>query len=169
MSSGEESNRIIVSVDDTDIRERDVMAAIQALPQQARQQDPQQLVPAVVQQLILRELVIEEARADGLVNDPEVEEMAGDGGEQATEQALVQVWLQRELDSRISGSDVEEAYADVQESNPDMDQPLSEVRSQIRQMLQRQEIQNVNVELREDADITFYDETGEPVDTSTVQ
>jgi hypothetical protein len=159
-----DGNLLIATVGDAEIREQDVMAALQTLPPQARQQPPQVLIPAVVNQLILRELAVEEARGAGLEEDPEVVAMVGDAGPEAMEQALVQVWFQRELAGRVTEEDVQEAYEDMQEANPDMDQDLAQVRPQIQQMLQRQAAQTVGAELRQDAEITFYDESGDPVE-----
>jgi len=159
-------NLLIVTVGGAEIREADVMAALQSLPPQARQQPPQVLVPAVVNQLILRELVLEEARDEGLEEDPEVTALAGGvgGGDEALEQALVQIWFQRELDDRVGEDDIAAAYEDMQEANPDMQQPLADVRPQIETMLQREAAAAVGAELREDAEITFYDEAGNPVE-----
>lgn len=162
-------NLLVATVGDAEIREADVMAALQSLPPQARQQPPQVLVPAVVNQLILRELVLDEARAQGLEEDPEVVAMVGGGGPEALEQALVQVWFQRELADRVTDEDIEAAYADLQEANPDMDQELAEVRPQIQNMLQRQAAQTVGAELRQNAEITFYDEAGDPVEMTPPQ
>lgn len=157
-------NLLIVTVGEAEIREADVMEALRNLPPQARQQPPQVLVPAVVNQLILRELVLEEARAAGLEEDPEVTAMVAGGGPEALEQALVRVWFERELADRVTEEDIQAAYEDMQQANPDMQQSLEEVRPQIQTMLQRQAAQTVGTELRQDAEVTFYDEAGNPVE-----
>lgn len=160
---------LVATVGAAEIRESDVMAALAGLPERARQQPPRVLVPAVVNQLILRELALEAAREANLAEDPEVVAITGDGDEDRLEQALVRVWFQRELADRVSEADIEAAYEDLQEANPDMDRSLSEVRPQIRDMLQRQAASAVGAELREDAEITFYNEEGDPVETGGQQ
>jgi len=160
-----ESDRLIATVDEAEIRESDIREALATLPEQARQQPPQRLIPALVNQLILRELAIEEARAADLEEDPEVIAMVGeDAGAEAMEQALVRVWFQRELADRVNQADIEEAYQDFTEANPDSERSLEQMRPQIERMLQRQAASAVGTELREDAEIVFYDQEGEPVE-----
>jgi hypothetical protein len=158
------ADALIVTVGEAEIRESDVMTALSALPPQARQQPPRVLVPAVVNQLIMRELVLDAAMEAGLEEDPEVVAIAGGGGQDALEQALVRVWFERELAGRITDEDIEAAYEDLKAANPDLDQSLAEVRPQIQNQLQRQAAAAVGTELREDAEIVFYDETGSPVE-----
>jgi hypothetical protein len=168
--SGEASDRLIATVGDTEIRESDVREALARLPQQARQQPPQRLIPALVNQLILRELAAEEARAANLEEDPDVIAMVGEnGGPEVMEEAMVRVWFQRELAERVSDEDVRAAYQDFQEANPDAERSLSEMRPQIERMLQRQAASAVGAELREDADIVFYDAEGEPMEQGAAQ
>ncbi len=53
------------------------MATIETLPAGVQQTPPQMLLPAVVDQLIMRSLIVEDARAKGLESDAEVQELVG--------------------------------------------------------------------------------------------
>lgn len=75
--SGTADNRLIAKVDDVEIRLADVVNAIQGLPPQIQQMPPQILLSVVVEQLLLRELILEQARSGNLQSDPEVTAQVG--------------------------------------------------------------------------------------------
>ena len=157
------SDRLVATVGDEEIRQSDVLAAIEVLPPRMQQTPPQMLLPAVVDQLVMRQLIVEEARAENLQDDPEVKEMVEADNADAMEQALVDVWLKRQLDERVTDADVDKAVEELKAQNPDMgDEPT--IVPQVRQALQVQAMTDIGDELRKDAEITFYGPTGEPVD-----
>lgn len=164
-ASGEQdqSDRVVAKVGEEEIRQSDVLTAIEGLPQGVQQTPPQMLLPAVVDQLIMRRLIVERARAEGLESDPEVQDLVEADTDSAIEQALVEVWLKRELDERVTDADVDKAVEELQATNPDMgDAPT--VVPQVRQALQVQAMTDISDELRGDAEITFYGPDGQPVD-----
>ncbi|HUF56033.1 MAG TPA: hypothetical protein VMM55_05665 [Thermohalobaculum sp.] len=159
----EQSDGLVATVGDTEIRQSDVLVAIEGLPQGVQQTPPQMLLPAVVDQLIMRRLIVEEARAEGLESDSEVQELAEADSDSAMEQALVEVWLKRELEERVTEPDVDKAVEELQATNPDVgDAPT--IVPQVRQALQVQAMTDISDELRQDAEITFYGPDGQPVD-----
>ena len=156
-------NRLVATVGDTEIRQSDVLTAIEGLPAGVQQTPPQMLLPAVVDQLIMRRLIVEEARAEGLESDSEVQELVETDSDSAMEQALVEVWLKRELGERVTDADVDKAVEEMQARNPDMGDTATIV-PQVRQALQVQAMTDIGDELRQDAEITFYDPSGQPID-----
>lgn len=159
----DQTDRLVATVGEEEIRQSDVLAAIEGLPAGVQQTPPQMLLPAVVDQLIMRRLIVDEARAAGLESDSEVQELVEADGESAMEQALVEVWLQRELDERVTDADVDKAVDELKATNPDMgDAPT--VVPQVRQALQVQAMTDIGDELRQDAEITFFGPDGQPVD-----
>ena len=155
---------LVATVDDVEVRQSDVMDAISALPPRIQQTPPQMLIPAVIDQLVLRTLILEQARAENLQEDPEVIRLVESGTAAAEDQALVQVWVQRELDERVTATDVEKAFAELKATDPEMTQTLDEARPQVEQALQRQAMAEVSTELRDAADVIYYGPAGEPLD-----
>jgi len=63
---------VVVTVGDAEIRGSDVMMVIGMMPAQMQSQPPETLVPMALEQLILRELIVAEARTENLSEDPDV-------------------------------------------------------------------------------------------------
>ncbi len=154
---------LIATVGDAEIRGSDVMTAIGALPPRLRTQQPDLLVPLAVEQLVLRELILDRARQENLAEDPDVRQLVDEAAQLAEEDAMVQVWLQRELDERVTDQAVEQSYAQAQATTQQELPPLDEVRPQIEQTLRQQAIAEISNELRQGAEVTFYDASGSPV------
>ncbi len=165
-----DADTLIAKVGDAEIRGRDVTEAISSLPPQVRQQAGEQLVPMAVDQLVTRQLILQEARADNLSEDEEVTTLAETADasvadEDAREQAMIQVWLKRELDERVSEDDVTALYDQLKAANPDAQvPPLDQVRPQVEQRARQMAFAEVRTELQKDADVTFYGPDGEPLE-----
>ncbi len=164
-----EPEMLIASVGETEIRGADILRFLASLPPQMRNQAPEMLLSLAIQQLVLRAMIIEEARAAGLADDPEVKKLVESEGPEAEDDAMVQTWLTREFENRIGDEDVQAAY-DEAKANAGADQelpPIDQVRPQIEQMLRQQAINTIRQELQQGADITFYDAQGNPVKPDT--
>ena len=163
-AEGQQADQLIATVGGDEIRQSDVTATIQTLPPRVQQTPPQMLLPAVVDQLIMRRLIADEARAEGLESDAEVQELVGASDDAAMEQALVEVWLKREIGERVTDENVQAALDEMKAQNPDMGDDTPGLTQQVRQALQVQAMTDISEELRSDAEITFYGPDGQPVE-----
>ncbi len=165
-----QAEMLIATVGDARIRGRDVTAAIESLPPQVRQQAGDRLIPMTVDQLVTRELILQEARAADLAEDEEVTARVSSAdasldAEETRNQAMVQVWLQRELDERVTEADVNELYDQLKAANAETQAPpLDQVRPQVEQRARQMAFAEVRSELMQDADVTFYGPDGEPLE-----
>lgn len=165
-SAGEaQANALIATVGGTEIRGSDLMTVIGMLPPQLRSQQPQMLVPIALEQLIMRQLILEEAWADNLAEDPEVTALVNSNTQTAQEDAMVQVWLDRELEKSVTDEAVQQSYDTAQAQGQADLPPLEAVRPQIEEHLRRQAVEGLRTRLREGADIVLYDPTGKPIDS----
>ena len=165
-TSGSEqaSNAVVATVGSTEILGSDVMTFIGALPPQLQSQPPQMLLPMALDQLILRELILENARSQNLADDPEVVALAGSAAQAAEDDAMVQVWLTREMANVVTEAAVQQAYDDAKAQGQQNLPPIEVVRPQIEQYLRQQEIRNIGMRLREGAQIVLFDATGQPIE-----
>ena len=166
---GQQSDATVATVGDAEIRGSDVMAVIGMLPPQLQQQPPQMLVPMALQQLILRELILQEARGQNLAEDPEVIALVESSSQAAQEDAMVQVWLNRQMANVVTDEAVQQTYEAAQAQGQQELPPIEEVRPQIEQQLRQQAMQDIQMRLREGADIVLYDPTGQPIEQQTGQ
>ncbi|PZX19649.1 hypothetical protein LX81_00106 [Palleronia aestuarii] len=157
-----DEDQVVVSVEDAEITAGDVRDAIASLPPQVQQNPPDVLIPFAVEQLVLRELILAEAQSQNLSEDPEVQEIAGDGGEEAVEAATVRVYVQRAMEEVTTDEAVQSAYDEAAEASPQPLPPLEEVRPQIEQQIQQQRLLEIRDELRGQYEVVYYDENGEP-------
>nr|WP_111298238.1 hypothetical protein [Paracoccus saliphilus] len=155
---------VVATVGDAEIRGEDVLAVVGMLPPQLQAQSPQMLIPIALEQLILRELVLEKAQADNLSQDPEVTEMVRRTTEDAEKNAMVQVWLDREMAKAVSDEAVQQSYDEAASQGQQDLPPIEVVRPQIEQHLRQQAMQDIRTQLREGADIVLYDPTGRPIE-----
>lgn len=157
----------IAEVGGTEIMRSDVMRAIQSLPPQMQQMPPQRLVPMAIDQLVMRELILQAAQDEGLAEDPEVTQMIEDNAQAGEEDAMVQVWLKRELEGSITDDAVQTAYDEIKESSEQEVPPLEDVRPQIEQQLRRDAFSGIREELQEGVEVTYYGPDGEPMEAGT--
>ena len=140
------------------------MTVIGMLPPQLQSQPPQMLVPMALEQLILRELILEEARGQNLAEDPEVQALVENSAQTAEEDAMVQIWLDREMAGVVTDEAVQQVYKGAQAQGAQNLPPVEDVRPQIEQHLRQQAMQDIQMRLREGADVVFYDPTGRPME-----
>jgi len=153
---------VVVTVGDAEIRGSDVMMVIGMMPAQMQSQPPETLVPMALEQLILRELIVAEARTENLSEDPDVIALVEGEAQAPEEDAMVQVWLDRELADVVTDEAVQDLY-DEAEGQQDLP-PLDEARPQIEQALVQQAIQDIRIDLEQDVEVVFYDESGQPLE-----
>ena len=163
--SGDQSgeDRLIAKVNDIEIRQSDVVNAIENLPPQAQQMPQQMLVPIVVDQLLTRELILEQGQTENLQADPAVVTIIERQTQALEDQAVVNVWIERELAERITDERVQAAYERFKSANPDSTVTMEDARPQLEQALRQEVMKELAAELREDAAIVFYDASGNPV------
>ncbi|MGR3249223.1 MAG: hypothetical protein ACU0DH_00480 [Paracoccus sp. (in: a-proteobacteria)] len=142
------------------------MTVIGALPPQLRSQPPQMLVPIALDQLIMRQLILQKARQANLAEDPEVVALVTGATQAAEDDALVQVWLDRELQDSVTDEAVQQSYDTAQAQGQTDLPPLEAVRPQIEQHLRRQAVEELRTQLREGADIVLFDPTGQPIENT---
>lgn len=165
-SNDGQANALVATVGGAEIRGSDVLTVIGMLPPQLQSQSPDMLVPIALEQLIMRELILEKARSQNLAEDPEVVSLVTGSTQAAEKDAMVQVWLDRELAKTVTDEAIQKSYDEAQQGQKDFP-PLEAVRPQIEQHLRRQALEELRTQLREGADIVLYDPTGKPVEGSS--
>lgn len=158
---------LVVRVGDADISRSDVSGAISALPPQLRQQPPEMLVPMAVNQLIARELIYKAASDEKLADDPEVVALVEEARSANEKDAMIQVWLQRELGKRVTDEDVEAKYDEIKANSGEKIPPLDAVRAQIEQQLRQDAFGSVEDDLRKEVEIVYYGSDGKPQTASS--
>ncbi len=161
--SGEQSRSlaletVLALVGDSEIRGADLIEFISAMPPRMRQQPPQMLMSMALDQVILRELLLQEAQAQNLAEDPRVTEIVDRNAQVAQEDAMVAVFLEDQLASRVSDEQVQQTYEKLQ-SQVGADQslpPLEALRPQIERQLQQQAVQALRDELVQDVEVVVY-------------
>ncbi len=162
-----DGDRLIATVDGTEITAADVQTAIEGLPAQVRQQmPPEQLASMAVDQLVLRQLILDEAEADNLSEDPEVQELIEQNQRANEEDAILQVYVERQLEGAVTDEEVQQTYDQISSQSEQEVPPLEAVRPQIEQQLRQQRLGEVRDELMQDVEITYYGPDGEPMEAS---
>ncbi|GAB0118913.1 peptidylprolyl isomerase [Acidisoma sp. 7E03] len=82
-------NPVIATVDGQDIHMSDLQDMARNLPQQLQGMSPQQLYPILLDQLIDQKAMAIQAKKDGLLNDPSVQQQIEVGTEQVLQGALI--------------------------------------------------------------------------------
>lgn len=162
-SGTQQADARVATVGDAEILGSDVMAVIGMFPPQLQAQPPQMLVPMAVEQLILRELILADARRHNLAADPEVIALVETSSQAAEEDAMVQVWLDREMANVVTDEAVQQVYSGAQAQGQQGLPSIDAVRPQIEQHLRQQAIRDLQTRLRQGADVVLYDPTGQPV------
>lgn len=165
-AKGPGADTLVATVGDAEIDGADVMAALNALPPQMRQQPPEKLVPMALRQVIMRELILQQARDEKLGEDPAVQELSGDASGSGREDAMVRVWIDREMSNVVTDESVQQAYDDAKARGQKDLPPLEDVRPQIERQLQRQAMMDLQQRLWKNGDIVLYDPSGQPIKMS---
>lgn len=109
-----DADPLVAVVNGVELRRSAVIQAFQNLPPQFQQLPPEMLINFVVDQLIAGELIAEQAYAEGLDADPEVQAEV----DRAERQILQQVWLQHQIEAAQTDENLQQAYAEHLASNP---------------------------------------------------
>lgn len=154
---------VVVSVGDTDITAGQVRDMLSSMPPQVQTQPMELLVPLAVEELVMRELVLQAAEAEGLADSPQVREMANGGAsEEALENAMITTFLAERMQDVASDEAVQAAYDEAAANTTEEIPPLEEVRPQIEQQLQQRRLIEIRDELRSEFDVVYYGPDGEP-------
>jgi peptidyl-prolyl cis-trans isomerase C len=97
---------VVATVNDQKIHLSDVRMAAQSLPEEMRNLPPQMLFPMVVNQLIDQHALVDQAKAEGLENDPKVKAMM----QAAADTALQNAILSRQVSPLITDAKLHAAY-----------------------------------------------------------
>jgi len=101
-----EKNPVVAKVDGKEIREEDVNAFIDGLPDQFRTVPKVQLFPMAVNQMIRDEVIAKKVAAAKLDNDEEVEKLA----KKAKEDIKTSVFLKRSVEAQITEARLKQEY-----------------------------------------------------------
>ncbi len=97
---------VVARVDGSEIRLSDIQESIQNLPAEYRNMPPQQLYPALIEQLVDRKAVAVLAHKEGLDKDPAVQRQMARAAEEALQSAL----FHREIGPLVSEQAVRARY-----------------------------------------------------------
>jgi peptidyl-prolyl cis-trans isomerase C len=111
--AGAQEDRVVARVNGEEIRQSDVMAMARSLPSQYQTQ-LMQIYPLLVQRLIDYNLAGKAGRAAGLASDDRVKAFVT----RAEEQAIRELYLDREIETRVTDAMVQEAYQAHLAANP---------------------------------------------------
>ena len=165
-AQGQQSDARLATVGDVEVMASDIRAMLEAMPPRMRQQPREMLVPLALEQAVLRELILQQATTENLAEDPDVVSMVEGQRQIAEEDAMVGVWLQREMESRITDERVQEVYDRLASEATQEVPPLEAVRPQIEQQLGREAIQGISAELRDNISVVYYGPDGQPTETT---
>lgn len=154
---------VVVSVGDTDITAGQVRDMLSSMPPQVQTQPMELLVPLAVEELVMRELVLQAAEAEGLADSPEVQEMANGGAsEEALENAMITTYVGERMQDVATDEAVQAAYDEAAANTTEEIPPLDDVRPQIEQQLQQRRLIEIRDELKSEFDVVYYGPDGEP-------
>jgi len=163
-SAQAQDNRKVATVNGTNIVTSDLMRFVDMLPDQLRRsQPPEMVISAAIQQLVMRELILEEARSANLAENDRVKQLVEQSTIDAQDDAMIQVWLEQEFEDDITDEAVQGAYDALQATSTQELPPLEQVRPQIEQQLRQQAYADLQTQLQQGADIVFYDASGNAV------
>lgn len=166
-AAGAARDIVVATVNGVEIRQSDIQQAITTLPPQMQQLAPEMVVSMAVDQLVTGELLLEQARAENLQDDPQVRRLVEPMIEQLTEQAMIRVWLTRQFDQQLDDTRLQEEFAEFQQANPDSELTLEQARPQLEQAIRQQILDSLTADLRQDAEIIFYDASGDPLESES--
>jgi hypothetical protein len=155
---------LVATVGDAEIRGSDIRTVIGLLPEPVRAQQPEMLVPIALDQLVLRELILQKAESENLAEDTEVQALVESSAKTAREDAMVQVWLAGELDDAVTDEAVQRIYDELSASSAEALPSVDQVRPQIEQHLRQQAMMDIRAQLQQGADVVFYDPAGQPIE-----
>ena len=113
-----EGNPVVATVNNQDITRADVFQYIQTLPAQSRQLPLDQLFPMARDQVINARLIDIKTDNVNLDNDPEVQQQLA----AAKEQIVKTVYIQNQINERLTDAQIEEQYEQIVENTPEVDE-----------------------------------------------
>ena len=114
----DEENPVVATVNGEEIRRDEVIDAIRRMPQQIQQMPPDILIPAIAEQLATSRLMAARGYAENLQDTDAVKERVAEA-----ERSIVQdVWLENEIDARMSEESVTAAYEEFLVANPPIEE-----------------------------------------------
>jgi peptidyl-prolyl cis-trans isomerase C len=99
---------VVARVNGKEIKRSDVISAIRGLGPQAQQVPPQQLLPAIYEELINKKLVSEAGYKQNLQNSPEAKEML----KRAEEDIVSQVYINKAVEPKLTEDAIKRQYAE---------------------------------------------------------
>lgn len=111
-------NPVVAKIDGQDVTRLDVFNFIQTLPPNTRQLPVQQLFPLATEQVLNARLINEKTESVKLDNDPEVKKQL----EEAKKQIVRSVFIQKQIDEKLTEDRVKAAYAQYRANFPDVDE-----------------------------------------------
>lgn len=113
-----EGNPVVAKVNDKNITRSDVLAYIQQLPENVRQQPIGQLFPAAQEQVINGRVIDMETAKVDLNADPEVQAQV----ERAKKEIIKNIYVQREVAKRVTEDSLKSAYNTYKENFPKVEE-----------------------------------------------
>lgn len=111
-------NPVVAKVDGKDINRADVVNFLQTLPPQTRQIPLQNLFPMAVDQLVNNEIIVAKTKDVNMDSDPEVQKQLA----MAKEQIVRSVYLQKEVEKKLTPDSVKKAYDKMVKEFPDIEE-----------------------------------------------
>lgn len=105
---------VVARVNGREVKQSEVINAIRQLGPQAQQVPPQQLFPAMQEQVVNGKLVADAAYKQKLQDSPEAKEML----KRAEEEIVEQVYLQKQIETKFTPDNLKRAYAEFVKNNP---------------------------------------------------
>ena len=115
--AAESEDPVVARVNGEDILQSELLEVLSRVPSDVQKAEKETIKNTVLNQIISRRLVDADLKAvsgDGLASDPEVVELVS----LYRRQAVRQIFVDRKLDSAVSGKKLAEAYRDFLEDNP---------------------------------------------------
>lgn len=114
----EPGNPVVAKVGDEEIMRSDVLQFISQLPPQMQQTPIQNLYPLALEQVISARVIDQKDELSSLANDEEVQAQV----EEAREQIVRNIYIQREVDARMNDDMLQRLYNDQIANLPDVEE-----------------------------------------------
>lgn len=105
---------VVARVNGREVKQSEVINAIRQLGPQAQQVPPQQLFPAMQEQVVNGKLVADAGYKQKLQDSPEAKEML----KRAEEEIVQQVYLSKQIETKFTPDNLKRAYAEFVKNNP---------------------------------------------------
>jgi peptidyl-prolyl cis-trans isomerase C len=109
-----QDDRVVAEVNGQEILLSEVEAAMAGLPPQMQQMPAEMLIPMLAEQIATGKLIAQRGYAEGLESSDEVQERL----REIEERVVQEVWIDREIDARMTDEIVEETYETLMLANP---------------------------------------------------